>query len=476
MNHLDYFAPAKRPVEACVVGSGGFGRSFIAQGLRVPLMNVRVAVDIDAFVAAKSFVAVGIPAGDVAVCATPGDAARAWADGKYVAAADLGVVVDLPIDAVVEATGNPEAGARHARTAIETGRHLVLVSKEVDSVIGPYLAVLAHQHGKVATPVDGDQPSLLIGLITWAQTLGFEIIAAGKSSEYDFVFDEASGALVCNGKVHDLPALSALMALGERAALEMARERARTCAALPQRAVPDLCELLVVANSTGLVPDLPDLHAPIARIPEVPTLFAPEAEGGLLGRTGVLDVFHCLRRPEEASFAGGVFIIVRCDDAPTWKLLEEKGHLVSRDGKRAIIYNPRHLLGLEAATSVLEAAVHGRSCGAWQPRPRLDLTARATRRLSAGSPLVMGGHHHTIDGASAELRPAKPLGPENPVPFYLAANRRLARDVEAGALLTLADVEIDPASELLALRERQDAHFLDGDRIGAKAKPAAIDC
>jgi predicted homoserine dehydrogenase-like protein len=75
----------------------------------------------------------------------------------------------------------------------------------------------------------------------------------------------------------------------------------------------------------------------------------------------------------------------------------------------------------------------------------------------------MGGHHHTIDGASAELRPARPLGPENPVPFYLAANRRLARDVEAGALLTLADVEIDPASELLALRKRQDAHFF-GDQ------------
>ncbi|MDR0441008.1 MAG: flagellar biosynthesis protein FlgA [Candidatus Accumulibacter sp.] len=460
MNYLDYFSPAQRPVEACVIGSGGFGRSFIAQGLRVPLMNVRVAVDIDAAVAAKSFVAVGIAPDEVAVCASPDAAARAWADGKYVAAADFDVVAGLPLDVIVEATGNPEAGARHARMAIESARHLALVSKEVDSVIGPYLAALARRRGKVATPVDGDQPSLLIGLITWAQTLGFEIIAAGKSSEYDFVFDEASGALVCNGKTHDLPALSALMNVGERTAVDAARERARACAALPQRAVPDLCELLVVANSTGLVPDRPDLHAPIARIPEAPELFAPKAEGGLLGQNGALDVFHCLRRPEEASFAGGVFIVVRCDDAPTWKLLEEKGHLVSRDGRRAMLFTPRHLLGLEAATSVLEAAVHGRSCGAREPRPRLDLTARATRRLVAGSPLAMGGHHHTIDGANAELHPARPLAPENPVPFYLAANRRLARDVEAGALLTLADVEIDPASELLALRKRQDAHFL----------------
>ena len=80
-------------------------------------------------------------------------------------------------------SGNPEAGARHGRLAIEAGHHLVLVSKEVDSVVGPYLAAYARRHGKVVTPVDGDQPSLLIGLITWAQTLGFEILAAGKSSE-----------------------------------------------------------------------------------------------------------------------------------------------------------------------------------------------------------------------------------------------------------------------------------------------------
>ena len=462
MNHLDYFSPASRPVEACVVGSGGFGRSFIAQGLRVPLMSVRVAVDIDAAVAAKSFVAVGVPAADVAVCDTADAAAQAWADGKYIAAADLGVVAGLPLDVVVEATGNPEAGARHGRLAIEAGHHVVLVSKEVDSVVGPYLAAYARRHGKVVTPVDGDQPSLLIGLITWAQTLGFEILAAGKSSEYDFVFNEASGVLTCNGVPHALPALAGHMAMGQRAAGEVAQARAKVCAALPQRAVPDLCELLVVANSTGFVPDRPDLHAPIARIPEVPTLFGPAAEGGLLGRAGALDVFHCLRRPEEASFAGGVFVVVRCDDAETWKLLEEKGHLVSRDGKRAMISNPRHLLGLEAATSVLEAAVHGRSCGAQEPRPHLDLVARATRRLTAGSPLSMGGHHHTIDGATAELHPARPLGPDNAVPFYLAANRRLVRDVEAGALITLADIEIDPASELLALRKQQDAHFLGG--------------
>ena len=45
------------------------------------------------------------------------------------------------------------------------------------------------------------------------------------------------------------------------------------------------------------------------------------------------------------------------------------------------------------------------------------------------------------------------------------------RDVEAGALITLADVEIDPASELLALRKQQDALFFGGAVINHGGKP-----
>lgn len=459
MNHLDYYAKAQRPVETCVVGSGGFGRSFLAQGMRVPLMRARIAVDVDVSIAASGFSALGVPVADIAICHTVDEARHAWDNGKFIAAADLAMVVSLPIDVVVEATGNPEAGARHSMMAIAAGHHLVLVSKEVDSVIGPYLAHLARQRGKVVTPVDGDQPSLLIGLISWAQTLGFDIIAAGKSSEYDFVYDETTGTMTSEGKTIPLPGFASCWALGERPVADLARARAEICAALPQRAVPDLCELLVVANATGFMPDRADLHAPIARIPEVPSFFGSTAEGGLLSRGNALDVFHCLRRPDEASFAGGVFVIVRCEDQVTWDLLATKGHVISRDGQRAMLYLPRHLLGLEAATSVLDAAIHGRSSGAQSPQPRLDLIARATRRLSTGTLLAMGGHHHTIDGTAAELQPAGPLGAGNPAPFYLAANRRLVRDVEGGAVISIDDIEIDPESSLLALRRQQDACF-----------------
>jgi predicted homoserine dehydrogenase-like protein len=460
MNYHRHFRASRPPVETCVVGTGGFGRSFLAQGLRVPMMRARISIDRDAEVAAEGLRSVGVEARRIRICATAAEVSAAWAAGDYIAAADLAIAMDLPFEVLIEATGAPEAGARHCRLAIEAGRHVALVSKEVDSVIGPGLGHAARARGCVVTPVDGDQPSLLIALITWAELLGFDIIAAGKSSEYDFVFDAASGQLTSNARTIDAPELRALWDRGDRSPAELVAARSQAACALPQRPVPDLCEMQIVMNATDIAPDRPDFHAPLARIPEVPDILATSADGGLLSGERRADVFHCLRAPDEVSFAGGVFVIVRCDDREAWQLLAEKGHVVSRDGRNAMLYLPRHLLGLEAATSVLEAAMHGVSSGGEEPRPRYDLVARAERDLAAGSILDMGGHHHTIDGVSAELHPATPLAGENAAPFYLAANARLVRDVASGAVITAADIELSHAPELTTLRRDQDAVFV----------------
>ena len=181
--------------------------------------------------------------------------------------------------------------------AVEAGCHLALVSKEVDVVVGPGLSALARQRNRVVTPIDGDQPSLLIGLVTWAETLGFTIVAAGKSSEYDFVFDEGAGTLASNNQVSQVQDLAQSWSMNGRPAEEVVRQRAQIASSFQQRTVPDLCELLIAANAINLVPDRPDLHAPILRISEVPDVFSPRSEGGLLEGDRRVDVFNCLRRP-----------------------------------------------------------------------------------------------------------------------------------------------------------------------------------
>ena len=100
-----------------------------------------------------------------------------------------------------------------ALAAIEAGRHLVMVTKEAECIIGPILAHRARQKGVVHTPVDGDQPSLLIGLIGWARVLGLPIVAAGKSSESDFVWDPEAGTVTAWEKA--VPAADFAAAFGK---------------------------------------------------------------------------------------------------------------------------------------------------------------------------------------------------------------------------------------------------------------------
>src|SRR5690606_15194969 len=153
-----------KPVECCIVGTGGFGRSFIAQSLKTPLVSTRVAVELKAETAAAVLHGLGIEPARIAQCATAAQARAAWDQGLYIATGDIATVLDLPVAVVVEATGHPEAGARHSRLAIDAGKHVALVSKEVDSVVGPGLALRARRNNVIVTPVDGDQPSLLMGL------------------------------------------------------------------------------------------------------------------------------------------------------------------------------------------------------------------------------------------------------------------------------------------------------------------------
>lgn len=457
MNHLRYFAGRRdRQVECAIVGTGGFGRSFLAQARHVPGLSCRVAVDRDSAVAAAGLAGTGIPPERIARCEDAAAVRRAWDRGDVLALGDLALAADLPLNVVLEATGVPEAGARHARLAIEAGWHVVMVSKETDSVIGPVLSRMAAARGLVVSPVDGDQPSLLIGLATWAAVAGLKVLAAGKSSEYDFVFDPAAGTITSNGATVAAPDFGAWLDPGDRPWAEVAAGRAHAAAMLSQRAVPDLCEMTVVANALGLRPDRPDLHAPIARITEVADLMTSRDFGGLMAGGGVLDVFHCLRLPGEPSFAGGVFVTVACEDDETWAMLRDKGHVVARNGRSAMIGLPRHLLGIEAATTVLEVGLLGVSSGGEHPRPVVDLTAHADADLPAGRLLLAEGHHHTIADVSSRMTPAAPLSKAAPVPYYLAAGRRLIRDVAAGHPILCGDLDLDEGAELLQLRRAQD--------------------
>ena len=114
MNFHAHYAGIGEPVETCLVGSGSFGRSYLAQSRRTRLVNARIAVDVTAEAAGKAFAAAGFGPADIALCETAAEAKVAWNAGRCVAAASLDIVMELPFALLVEATGSPEAATRRA--------------------------------------------------------------------------------------------------------------------------------------------------------------------------------------------------------------------------------------------------------------------------------------------------------------------------------------------------------------------------
>jgi len=147
-----------------------FGSMFLSQVPSAPGLSVVSIADLDPERARRACRKVGWSDALVDRTAFVDDA------GSMIRAGDLEVVV--------EATGNPAAGLRHAREAIANGLHIVMVNVEADVLAGPLLAREARQAGVVYSMAYGDQPALTCELVEWARTTGFEVVAAGKGTKY----------------------------------------------------------------------------------------------------------------------------------------------------------------------------------------------------------------------------------------------------------------------------------------------------
>ncbi|MCP5080998.1 MAG: flagellar biosynthesis protein FlgA [Alphaproteobacteria bacterium] len=459
MNYQDLFAKFGRtdtPARAALIGVGQFGRTLLMQSLRMPDLELRVLCDLDIEGLKDTCRSVGLDDDRFAPADTVSEANAVMDAGKIALTHDPSVAIDAEIDVLVEATGNAEAGARNCLRAIDQGRHIALVNKETDSVVGPVLTQLAGKAGLVLSQVDGDQPSLLLGLLSWAKALGLEVVCAGKASEYDFVFDPSRSAVHVEGMDGEVDFDPGLWALDPDVPHETLAARSELLSSMPQRTPPDYCEMCLVANASGLKPDRPDFHAPVARVSELPDIFKPATDGGVLGE-GRLDIFNCFRRIDEVSAAGGVFAVLRIPDAETGELFRSKGMPVSTDGGYLLVYNPTHLLGVEAGLSVLVPHRLGLPTGSAQVAPVCDVGMIATADFPAGTILDdHGHHHHRINGVEALLLDYAPVTDVSPLPYFMAMGATLTRDMKAGEMITRSAVSPPDVPVLWELRTHQD--------------------
>src|SRR5690606_6210533 len=345
-----------RPVRVGLVGAGQMGRGLAAQLGRIPGMALAAAFDVDAERATHACVA----SGAAHVETDPSRARDAVAAGVPVALTDAAAVVDLGLDAVVDATGVPDVGARIAQRCLLAGIDFVTLNVETDVTVGLYLAALADASGAVYTVADGDEPVSAKELVDFADDLGFDVVCAGKGKNNPFDPQATPESVTATAQArHMNPKMLASFVDGSKTMIEMA----------------------ALANATGLVPDVIGMHGPTAKVDELADVLRPAADGGVLSGVGRVDYAF--------GPAPGVFVVVTGADA----IVSEQMHYLSMGaGPYWCLYRPYHLASLEAPRSVARAVLDR------QPSLRpvtwtAEVVAVAKRDLSPGEVLDgIGGH------------------------------------------------------------------------------------
>ncbi|MGP8245731.1 MAG: NAD(P)H-dependent oxidoreductase [Bryobacteraceae bacterium] len=454
---------------AGIVGSGHYGTAIITQAVDSEYLKIPIVADRNIASARMAYKRAGLPDSQIVNCDSVAGAKAAIEPGKYAVVEDPMILMDLPLDVIVESTGIAEAGAVHALAAINHGKHVAMVNKETDSAVGPILQNLARKQGLTYTQVDGDHPGLLIGLVYWAKALGLEIVAAGKSRDAELVLDRRSGMVTCAADGITVLETKTARLTGQEVELfddlrdgevsKCIRARRELLKTMPGAEGYDLCEVAIAANATGLVPDVPSLHNPIVRTSDIPKVLCPKEEGGILAKSGVVEVIDCFRDKFEAGLGGAVFVVVSCKSDYSRMILTTKGLVSNSSGKSALIYRPYHLCGVETSTSIICAGLANMSTGSDEYVPRFDIVRSARRALQAG--YMFGGDHD--NNLTTSILPASSMAPGAPVPAHLLHNHKLLCDVSAGAIITF-DMVAKPADSVLwTLRAQQNSTFSQGN-------------
>ena len=412
-----------RPVRVALVGCGKFATMFAAQVRITQGIELVAVADLAPDRARRNLASAGWSEEAVAGLRISDDAAE--------------VIRTDPLDVVVEATGDPVAGARHALLGIEHGRHMVMVNVEADVLCGPVLAARAASAGVVYSMAYGDQPALICELVDWARTTGFPVVAAGKGTKHELRYHQSTPDTVWSH-------------------YGITDEHARNSGMNPKMfnsfidGTKSSIEMAAVANATGLAVPENGLLFPPCGAQDLHFVLRPESEGGCLAETGMVEVVSSVERdgrPVHGDLRWGVYVVIEAPTPYAARDLATYGMRLDPTGRFGSMYRPYHLIGLELGVSVAKAAIDGEATGCGREW-RGDCVATAKRDLSAGEELDGEGGHR-VHGT---LVPATRSAAEGLLPIGLAHHTKLLRDVPRGGLLRLADVAIDETSEVWRLR------------------------
>jgi predicted homoserine dehydrogenase-like protein len=426
------------PIRVGVIGAGKFGTMFLAQARTTPGMHVVAIADLAESRARRAL----SEAGFEEKRSSARSVADAFASGTTHVTEDAEVLISAEdIDVVVEATGSPSAGVRHALLSFSHGCHVIMVNVEADALAGPLLAHRAQDAGVVYSLAYGDQPAIICEMVDWARATGFEVVCAGKGTKYlpeyhtstpDTVWEHYgfTDEQVESGGLNARMFTSFLD--GTKSAIEMA----------------------AVANATGLTPAPEGLAFPPAGMDDLAAVCRPRQDGGSLHHSGTVEVVSSLQRdgrPVERDLRWGVFVTFKAATDYVARCFSEYGLVTDESGYYTALYRPFHLIGLELGISVAFAALRGEATGA--PNGfRADVVATAKRDLVSGERLD-GEGGYAVYGRLIPAQNSMTLGA---LPVGLAQGVSLCNAVAKGEMVRWSDVTIDETQESVKLRREME--------------------
>lgn len=413
------------PVRVAMVGAGFMGRGIALQILSaVPGMRLVAIANRHVGKAHEAYALAG--AEDVAEVQSEADLDEAIGAGRYAVTQDPLLLARHPrVEALIEVTGAVENGARVVSTAIEHGKHVILMNAELDGTVGPILRRRADARGVVYTNADGDQPGVQLNLYRFVKTIGVKPVLCGNIKGLHDPYRNPTTQEGFAKQWGQNPHMVTSFADGTKISFEQA----------------------IVANATGMRVARRGMYGPTV---ETGTHIDQSRElfplGELVEGAGIVDyVVGAVPSP-------GVFVLGTHDN-PVQKHYLNLYKL--GEGPLYCFYTPWHLCHFEVPITVARAVLFDDAAIAPLGPPLVEVAAAAKVDLEAGQELdALGGYLTYGLAENADVATAERL-----LPIGLAESCVLRRDVAKDAVLTYDDVDVPSGRLVDELRAEQANAF-----------------
>ena len=420
----------KKTVNVTLIGAGKFGSMFLSQAPYTKGLNVFSICDLNIDKAKKACREVGWSEDQINNIIFTEDFEKAINNDE--------------VDVVVEATGHPSSGIKHARTCFKYGKHVIMVNVEADVLAGPSLSAEANSAEVVFSMAYGDQPSLTLEIIEWARASGFKVTAAGKGTKYMPEYHYSTPKTVWDhyGLTSDEAEKAGMNSKMFNSFLDGTKSS---------------LEMSAIANASGLNVPNNGLLFPPCGMDDLASLLKEKNKGGILEKNEQVEVVSSLERDGRPVFKDlrwGVYAVLQAPNDYAASCFKQYGMNTDQSGEFSAMYKPFHLIGMELNTSIFSAALLKLPTGQTKYF-KGDVVSVSKRNLKKGEKLD-GEGGFTVWG---KLIPASTSLNLQALPIGLANDMYLKNDIDKDKILTWNDVEFDTNNEIIKYRHQMENKF-----------------